>query len=382
MLGGVSGNGDLSAWEFLKRLYSVAGDQVLLRRRRPAPVRIDPRPPTAGAPESSLGDEEPRRRGHTAVDHRARLGFRPSRQFGINKGPTGQAQMLSRSFRMILNNRSAWNVQRLFWCCGAIRAPPRRAPAASAAARGSCDVRPQPEALLLRVQGLHGRDDPAPGEHHRGAGPGKLHQGLDPELLLGLERARLDLRSAGSTEGPSRPATRRTRLRCSRTATTPSSSGRSTPPETRARSSPGPSLSTPTPRRRPRSPTPTPTRRPTTTPPRCKGTAAAGTIVKLYKTAGCTRAPRWPRARRPSSPRPASPPRSPTTRPRPSAPGRRTRPATSPRARALSPTSRTRRPRRRSPPGCRSGGGGRSPRRGRRASDSVPVGFSQVVCRV
>jgi hypothetical protein len=34
---------------------------------------------------------------------------------GINKGPAGQARMLKRGYKMILTNRSAWNIQRLFW---------------------------------------------------------------------------------------------------------------------------------------------------------------------------------------------------------------------------------------------------------------------------
>jgi hypothetical protein len=42
-------------------------------------------------------------------------GSAPPDRFGINKGPTGQASMLKDSYRMILENRNAWNVQRLFW---------------------------------------------------------------------------------------------------------------------------------------------------------------------------------------------------------------------------------------------------------------------------
>jgi Glycosyl hydrolase catalytic core len=42
-------------------------------------------------------------------------GSAPPDSRGINKGPSGQAQMLRSSYRLILNNRNAWNVQRLFW---------------------------------------------------------------------------------------------------------------------------------------------------------------------------------------------------------------------------------------------------------------------------
>jgi hypothetical protein len=39
---------------------------------------------------------------------------RPDR-FGLSKGPVGQARLLTASFKLILNRRKAWNVQRLFW---------------------------------------------------------------------------------------------------------------------------------------------------------------------------------------------------------------------------------------------------------------------------
>jgi hypothetical protein len=42
-------------------------------------------------------------------------GSDPPDQFGINKGLAGQNTMLSDSFKMILSNRSAWKVQRVFW---------------------------------------------------------------------------------------------------------------------------------------------------------------------------------------------------------------------------------------------------------------------------
>ncbi len=42
-------------------------------------------------------------------------GSAPPDQFGINKGLTGQATRLQEVYQMILENRTAWNVQRLFW---------------------------------------------------------------------------------------------------------------------------------------------------------------------------------------------------------------------------------------------------------------------------
>ena len=112
---------------------------------------------------------------------------------------------------MILQNRTTWNIQR------ALLVPVARSGTGVRLRellqhlrhRGAAALRPHPEARLQRLQGLHGRDHPAGGEHHRGAGPGKLHQGLDPDLLLCLKRGRLDLRLPLRREPRSRPAPRR-----------------------------------------------------------------------------------------------------------------------------------------------------------------------------
>ncbi len=42
-------------------------------------------------------------------------GSDPRDQFGINQGLTGQQQLLTQTYRMVLQNRSAWNIQRIFW---------------------------------------------------------------------------------------------------------------------------------------------------------------------------------------------------------------------------------------------------------------------------
>jgi hypothetical protein len=42
-------------------------------------------------------------------------GSDPPDQFGINQGLAGQQRLLSQTYQMVLRNRNAWNVQRLFW---------------------------------------------------------------------------------------------------------------------------------------------------------------------------------------------------------------------------------------------------------------------------
>ena len=42
-------------------------------------------------------------------------GSAPPDRFGINQGPAGQAKLLRGSFELALRNRATWNVQRLYW---------------------------------------------------------------------------------------------------------------------------------------------------------------------------------------------------------------------------------------------------------------------------
>ena len=115
VLAGVSGNGDLSAWDFLNGLYSVPGvkyyfDAVALHpyartleRQRYVIQKVRAVMRNRGDGSTPLWITE------------LAWGSAPPDRFGINKGLAGQAEMLSGSFKMILRNRKAWNVQRLYW---------------------------------------------------------------------------------------------------------------------------------------------------------------------------------------------------------------------------------------------------------------------------
>ncbi len=139
-------------------------------------------------------------------------GSGPPDEFCTNKGLTGQRDLLVSSFRMILQNRKTWNVQRLFWflwrdpepgstfatyCsfCGTagLLRHNRTAKPAYAAFRGFTAETTRPVASITCW-----------------AGRGGLHQGLHPDLLLCLQRGRLDLRLSLSTRARSRPAHRPT----------------------------------------------------------------------------------------------------------------------------------------------------------------------------
>jgi polysaccharide biosynthesis protein PslG len=115
VLAGMPGYADVNAWTFLANLYSVPGIKAFFDA-----VAIHP----YGANLNRVRQEIQRTRdamkhhGDAAtplwVDEIA-WGSAPPDRVGINKGPAGQAQMLRRSFKLILKNRAAWNIQHLFW---------------------------------------------------------------------------------------------------------------------------------------------------------------------------------------------------------------------------------------------------------------------------
>ena len=115
VLAGMPSYGDINAWDFLDSLYSAPGikgdfDAVALH------------PYATGLDQIGLGIDRVR---EVMKDHGDRdtplwltelgAGSAPPDRFGLNKGLRGQQQFLSGSFQLILRNRDAWNVQRVFW---------------------------------------------------------------------------------------------------------------------------------------------------------------------------------------------------------------------------------------------------------------------------
>jgi hypothetical protein len=115
VLAGMPGYGDMKAWDFLKGFYSVAGiknyfDAVALHPYGPDLARV--RLVIQNVREVMVNRAD----GATPL-WLTELAWGSAKPdgFGINKGPIGQANMLRDSYNMILNNRRAWNVTRLFW---------------------------------------------------------------------------------------------------------------------------------------------------------------------------------------------------------------------------------------------------------------------------
>ena len=107
--------GDVTAWQFLNNLYGISGakedfDAAALHPYARNVGGLRWTTDQFRAAMTSHGD------GTTPLWlTELAWGSGPPDEFGYNKGPAGQQQLLLDSFRLILQNREQWNVQRLFW---------------------------------------------------------------------------------------------------------------------------------------------------------------------------------------------------------------------------------------------------------------------------
>jgi polysaccharide biosynthesis protein PslG len=115
VLAGMAGYAGVTAWGFLENFYAVPGIKADFDVAALHPYAYD-----VDHVRLAIGRFRAVMTNH--VDGATPLwitelgwGSAPPDRFGINKGLTGQQQMLTDSFKLILNHRSAWNVQRIFW---------------------------------------------------------------------------------------------------------------------------------------------------------------------------------------------------------------------------------------------------------------------------
>jgi hypothetical protein len=111
------GFGDVTAWDFLKKLYAVPGIKAFFDD-----VALHPYAKSLTQFKQEIQRVRNVIKGHSDaatplwISELAWGSAPPSSSGpGINKGLAGQAKMLSKAFRTVLLNRTAWNVQRLFW---------------------------------------------------------------------------------------------------------------------------------------------------------------------------------------------------------------------------------------------------------------------------
>ncbi len=115
-LGGMPGFGDVNAWDFLSQLYNkVSGVKGYFDV-----AALHPYGPNLDRVKTEI--EKFRNSMTSHADAATQLwitesgwGSAPPDQFGINKGPQGQANLLKGFYKMVLQNRKTWNIQRLFW---------------------------------------------------------------------------------------------------------------------------------------------------------------------------------------------------------------------------------------------------------------------------
>ena len=245
-----------------------ARDQELVRRRRPAPVRDQPRPANAGDPEVPLGDDEPRATRPRRCGSPSSPGARPPPDgFGINKGLAGQAQMLNRAYKMILRTAPPGTSSASSGTTGAIRSTSARSCSFCGSAGLLTYDRTTKPAYARSGASRPRRPGPRP-THHRGA---------DATGASSRTRPRASPSPPTSPARPSSAGRRRhlKRLQLARTRLPPLADGNHAF-FVRAIDAPGNEspFVWPLLHRRhgrpagtPRSPTPTPTRPPTTTRP-------------------------------------------------------------------------------------------------------------------
>jgi hypothetical protein len=115
VLAGMAGRGDIPATEYLKKLYAVSGikayfDATALHPYMPTLDKVKQTIKQFRAAMVSHGDAAT----PMWISELA-WGSAPPDSGGINKGPSGQAQLLTKAYKLVLANRRAWNVQRLYW---------------------------------------------------------------------------------------------------------------------------------------------------------------------------------------------------------------------------------------------------------------------------
>ena len=115
VLAGMPGYGEVDAWDYLDRLYAVPG----ITSRFDA-VSLHPYAPNLDQLRLEIQRVREVMKKHS--DGATPLwiseigwGSAPPDRFGLNKGIKGQEKMLAGAFKLIVSNRTAWNVQRLFW---------------------------------------------------------------------------------------------------------------------------------------------------------------------------------------------------------------------------------------------------------------------------
>ncbi|MGH2924961.1 MAG: glycosyl hydrolase [Solirubrobacterales bacterium] len=115
VLAGMPGYGDINAWDYLSRLYSVGGVKPYFDD-----AAVHPYGRTVEQSSQEIKKVRTVMSAHDDQDTPLWIteigwGSAPPDHFGINQGPQGQQKLLGGAFKLILSHRREWNIGRLFW---------------------------------------------------------------------------------------------------------------------------------------------------------------------------------------------------------------------------------------------------------------------------
>jgi hypothetical protein len=118
VLGGMPGNGDVKAWTFLDALYKQVKVPNIAKYFDAA--ALHPYADTIPHVQSQVTQvrQVMKKHGDAATPlwiSEIAWGSAPPDSRGINKGPQGQAKMLTDAYNLFLNHRAAWNIANIFW---------------------------------------------------------------------------------------------------------------------------------------------------------------------------------------------------------------------------------------------------------------------------
>jgi hypothetical protein len=114
VLAGMPSHGDLKAWDFLNSLYSAgAKPDFDVAALHPYAPSVDRQRQDIQQFRTVMNNRNDRTTPLWLTE--LAWGSAPPDRFGINKGLEGQRTALRGTFNLVLDNRKAWNVQRLFW---------------------------------------------------------------------------------------------------------------------------------------------------------------------------------------------------------------------------------------------------------------------------
>ena len=115
VLAGMTARGDTTATDFLKALYAVPGIKADFDA-----TALHPYMSTLDQVKKAIQQFRAAMVNHSDATtplwiSELAWGSDPPDGGGINKGESGQGQLLTRAYKLILANRKTWNVQRLYW---------------------------------------------------------------------------------------------------------------------------------------------------------------------------------------------------------------------------------------------------------------------------